>query len=799
MKDPYQQPETAELMALLRAEITSRRISHKDAAALIGVSKGTLEDHLRGEHVRSDSARKYENWLAGRRKRNNVFVLPNSDRRLEFDIPEDGPAPVPSKPRLVVDIFSGCGGLSLGFDLLNEGNQFRTILALDNQAAPIATLNRNAAGFGYGERGVGRVIDLTEFLNENEFLAFYLQHAGEALDDAAIQAGLRALRDGAFPLFLDEITRTDRVFIDALNAVRSTPEWASACELLHPRAIGQTSVGRFHDKLRLPRPSRKVLALPQLLWSGPAPERNVGATKRSRVDSTWQTLAREEWDEEASILSRRLGGDGRGQLTASARRLGTFAEFLSTEVMGQVREAWIGWRARRLALRAKLFCDEEFALGLRELYTQAPVSVLVGGPPCQGFSRIGRGKIRSLRDARIHAHADPDAGDVRNKLFEQYVMVLGALRPDVFLFENVAHFRSVVHVDGAAFLATEVLAEAIDRVWHGEVRYDVAQAVIDASRHGVPQSRQRYFMAGVLADGEHRSAESLAAACIELRPDREAPLALALAGLPTPGVVGGDIRAADAMNVQHPLEQIDPDLHAYTRWIRQPRPGTSIVPAAVDAHACRAARSDDAAFFALLGPGRRWMDYRADLAGTLKVTANVLDALLALPEADIGRLRETAASAGVTMPGSAELRQLRNSVDGALPLRLILEHIGERLGAPHHLLAETYLAKREGNHGDWLARMDASRPSKTMTSHMSKDTYAYVHPLAPRTLSVREAARIQSFPDWYAFGDAAMTDAFKMIGNAVPPMLSHAIAGRVAHVLHKQELQRRPGAVKLPG
>lgn len=789
MRRPSDQEDVAALMARVRAEIQARGLSSKDAAALIGVGKGTLDDHLRGEHVRSDSAAKYEAWLSGRRRAGNVFVLPAAGRELELELPEDAAVPPPASPRLVVDIFSGCGGLSLGFDLLDEGRQFRTILALDNQIAPIATLNRNAAAFGHGERPVGRVTDLTEFLNEHEFLAFYLQHAAEVLDDGELEAALRTLEGGAFPLFLDEIARTDGTFVAALNAVRASPEWSQACVLLHPRAVDQTSVLRFHDQLRLPRPSRKVVALPGMLWSGCAPERGGARREHAAVDEDWIAQARVEWDEEAELLAGRRAGDDEGGQSAARRRLGTFADFLSTEAMGRVREAWTHWRARRYALRDALFCDPAFANGLRDLYARARVSVLVGGPPCQGFSRIGRGKIRSLREARIHAHSDAGAGDARNRLFEQYVMVLSALRPDVFLFENVAHFRSVVRVEGAPFQATDLLAEAIEKVSHGTARYEIAQAVLDASRHGVPQTRQRYFMAGVLSAGSEGGSVS-AAGCLQLRREREAPLALALAGLPAPGVVGGDVRAGDAMGAQHPLDPFDADLHAFTRWIAQPRPGTRVPPTAVDAHACRAARSDDAMLFALMGPGKRWMDYRADLAGTGKDLAALLDALVGLSPAELERIGRVAGAEGVLAPD--RLAELRSRLDGALPLRLLLENIGQRLGAPHHLLAPNYLAKRESNHGDWLARMDASRPAKTMTSHMGKDTYAYVHPSAPRTISAREAARIQSFPDWFAFGGVALTDAFKMIGNAVPPMLSHAIAGRVAHALHRRDALGRP-------
>lgn len=68
-------------------------------------------------------------------------------------------------------------------------------------------------------------------------------------------------------------------------------------------------------------------------------------------------------------------------------------------------------------------------------------------------------------------------------------------------------------------------------------------------------------------------------------------------------------------------------------------------------------------------------------------------------------------------------------------------------------------------------------------SHMAKDTYAYIHPFRSRTLSVREAARIQTFPDWYSFGSLGLVEAFRAIGNAVPPLLSFQLAERVAQIL----------------
>lgn len=79
---------------------------------------------------------------------------------------------------------------------------------------------------------------------------------------------------------------------------------------------------------------------------------------------------------------------------------------------------------------------------------------------------------------------------------------------------------------------------------------------------------------------------------------------------------------------------------------------------------------------------------------------------------------------------------------------------------------------------DKYKRLGYDDLSRSITAHIAKDGYWYIHPEQPRTLTVREAARVQTFPDAFRFA-GTRSDAFTQIGNAVPPLLGQAAAEAV--------------------
>ena len=145
--------------------------------------------------------------------------------------------------------------------------------------------------------------------------------------------------------------------------------------------------------------------------------------------------------------------------------------------------------------------------------------------------------------------------------------------------------------------------------------------------------------------------------------------------------------------------------------------------------------------------------------------------------------------------GSAEVRQhiaFNLSVTDRMAAQLLKPGQNWR-HLPADVLPDRFKKIRPYDATTIMKRLHADRPTYTITTKFNEaSTGAFIHPDQPRTLSVREAARIQSFPDSFVFAGSPV-QMRTQIGNAVPPLLAKAIAEAIRpEVLLDRGLVERP-------
>ena len=145
-------------------------------------------------------------------------------------------------------------------------------------------------------------------------------------------------------------------------------------------------------------------------------------------------------------------------------------------------------------------------------------------------------------------------------------------------------------------------------------------------------------------------------------------------------------------------------------------------------------------------------------------------------------------------------RQLRKGLKGAEG-RIVRDHITRGVrpddaqiyellkpGDTYADVPEELRRYRSDIFADKYNRLSMDEVCRTITAHMAKDGYWYIHPTRNRTLSVREAARIQTFPDRFRFAGAP-SSRYRQIGNAVPPMLAKVMGEAVLSALVQPDPQ----------
>jgi DNA (cytosine-5)-methyltransferase 1 len=386
-------------------------------------------------------------------------------------------------------------------------------------------------------------------------------------------------------------------------------------------------------------------------------------------------------------------------------------------------------------------------------------AVLIGGPPCQAYSLVGRSRNRGK------AGYVPEL-DHRQTLYVEYLQILADHGPAIFIMENVKGLRSAaLHdqpllgriLDDLSFPTTAIRREGRQTAGRGR-RYDIyslnpsdnlwgasSDFVLRAENFGVPQARHRVILVGVRGDLGVRPASLLTSSWVGVRS--------AIGDLPPvrSAVSGGDGSAAEWRQTLRAIEsrgwldrtdnKVRRRIAQRLRQVRAPHTGIGNNITERDGR--------DA-------PRFPWL--RAE-----RVPFILNHQARSHMPSDLERYFFAAcwAEAHGRSPALADF-----------PTKLLPAHRNVARALSGGLFADRFRVQLP------------DRPSTTITSHISKDGHYFIHPdpRQCRSLTVREAARLQTFPDDYLF-TGPRTAQYQQVGNAVPPHMARQIAACIAEAL----------------
>lgn len=319
------------------------------------------------------------------------------------------------------------------------------------------------------------------------------------------------------------------------------------------------------------------------------------------------------------------------------------------------------------------------------------VDVIIGGPPCQAYSLVGRGRMKEqVKD------------DNRNYLFKYYKEIVKYFNPKIFIFENVPGILSAGK--GKIFTSIEEEFRNIGyKILSGKNK-DHKKNILNGYDFGVPQNRERLILFGVRND----------------------------------------------LNFEYPDFTKNANNFGKTNTL------------------------DAIGDLPHLKPGQGNDYFFKEYDETNENLLNKFQKLMR--ECSIGVINHNARS-----------HQKRDLEIYKIAIKKSKQ--GERL--KYNDLPEKYKThKNEKTFTDRFKVHFAKGIPHTIVAHISKDGHYNIHPDINqcRSLTVREAARIQSFPDNYKF-EGPRTQQFVQVGNAVPPLMSEAIAKTIKMILNKKKIR----------
>ena len=388
--------------------------------------------------------------------------------------------------------------------------------------------------------------------------------------------------------------------------------------------------------------------------------------------------------------------------------------------------------------------------------------IIIGGPPCQAYSLIGRA---SRKQMIIQGTYVPKK-DERHFLYEWYLNIIPSFKPHVFVMENVPGILSS-KVNGQSMFPK--ILDDLESLGYDllslkeESQRDLFSITRDfklrASDYGVPQDRERVIIIGVRKDLNVNENIFLKKA------EEFNSVRSVISDLP---FIRSGLSKIDKKKVVDDIASWKEQLR-YKYWN-----SFEGIDADIKKELKRLIKDIHEKKFPL-ERGRTFIKSK-NYGKTNKLSSELSDWYL---DENLGGYLNHESRSHM----DCDLRRyLFNSVftkvRGRAPL--LTDY-------PDFLLPD-HKNKKSGNHKDRFRTIDANKPSKTITSHISKDGHAFIHPdpLQCRSLTVREAARIQSFPDNYFFC-GNRTQQYHQVGNAVPPYLAYQIAKKVQEILDQSK------------
>ena len=324
------------------------------------------------------------------------------------------------------------------------------------------------------------------------------------------------------------------------------------------------------------------------------------------------------------------------------------------------------------------------AAGLRK----GELDLLVGGPPCQGFSIIGQRELL----------------DPRNGLVHEFLRIARELKPKCVVIENVT---------GLATLDKGAVLREIGKAF-AEAGYSADCAELLAAQYGAPQMRWRMFFIGWRFDQDKHGGFPL----------------------PTHGRAGiGDLVPNRTISVE-----------------------------------------DSAGFVTIREAIGDLPEIEGGELGTV-YTRSPATAFQKAMRANAGGVLANHYAARLSKQNMARLRHLKPGEDWR--------------SLPHELLPAGMQRALRKDHTRRYRRMQWDGVARSIiTRFRDPKSGEYIHPEQHRTISIREAARIQSFPDWFVF-EGSYSELYEQVGNAVPPLLARAVGTEIRAMLALDTAEQR--------